>query len=186
MNSTALLLSQKSNYQNIIEGNHTQLGLSYPEELSTTLTSKRTSHKLAEQIRRDRLNSAIDELRTLLPEDEDAANSSKAATVEKASAFIRNLRKENDRLRKALEKQQSKGSVMEDNNDLNNGEEIPHHEEEVPAKRKKTICQKEKDQAEEARKKESSPSTGIGTNGGSSKSSTPVSKSRPQSFVGTS
>src|SRR5690606_1394565 len=41
---TALLLASKSNYQNLLEGNHLP-GVSYPEELSTGLTSKRTSHK---------------------------------------------------------------------------------------------------------------------------------------------
>lgn len=36
-------------------------------ELSTNLTSKRTSHKIAEQGRRNRINSALQEIATLLP-----------------------------------------------------------------------------------------------------------------------
>ncbi|CAK7207266.1 hypothetical protein SEUCBS139899_010076 [Sporothrix eucalyptigena] len=60
------LLATKSNYQNILEGN-TVPGVSYPSELSTNLTSKRTSHKIAEQGRRNRINSALQEIATLLP-----------------------------------------------------------------------------------------------------------------------
>lgn len=60
------LLATKSNYQNILEGN-TVPGVSYPSELSTNLTSKRTSHKIAEQGRRNRINSALHEIATLLP-----------------------------------------------------------------------------------------------------------------------
>ncbi|EPE07860.1 phosphorus acquisition-controlling protein [Ophiostoma piceae UAMH 11346] len=68
------MLASKSNYQNILEGN-TVPGVSYPSELSTNLTSKRTSHKIAEQGRRNRINSALQEIATLLPRpppDDDA------------------------------------------------------------------------------------------------------------------
>lgn len=41
--------------------------MSYPENLSTNLTSKRTSHKLAEQGRRNRINTALQEIAGLLP-----------------------------------------------------------------------------------------------------------------------
>lgn len=61
-----LLLASKSNYQNIIEGT-TLPGVNYPAELSTNLTLKRTSHKLAEQGRRNRMNVGLQELQTLLP-----------------------------------------------------------------------------------------------------------------------
>ncbi|KAK9476583.1 hypothetical protein V1514DRAFT_369487 [Lipomyces japonicus] len=60
------LLASKSNYQNIVEGKHSQLGLTYPEQLSINLTSKRTSHKIAEQGRRNRINNALAELNQLL------------------------------------------------------------------------------------------------------------------------
>ena len=60
------LLASKSNYQNILEGNMVP-GVSYPSELSTNLTSKRTSHKIAEQGRRNRINQALQEIATLLP-----------------------------------------------------------------------------------------------------------------------
>lgn len=64
--TASLLLASKSNYQNILEGTHLP-GVSYPTELSTNLTSKRTSHKIAEQGRRNRINSALQEIATLLP-----------------------------------------------------------------------------------------------------------------------
>ncbi|KAI9893612.1 MAG: hypothetical protein M1814_006408 [Vezdaea aestivalis] len=63
--TSALLLASKSNYQNILEGTHLP-GVSYPEALSTNLTSKRTSHKIAEQGRRNRINTALKEMETLL------------------------------------------------------------------------------------------------------------------------
>ncbi|KAI4225511.1 MAG: hypothetical protein L6R36_003860 [Xanthoria steineri] len=64
--TSALLLASKSNYQNLVEGTHLP-GVSYPETLSTNLTSKRTSHKIAEQGRRNRINTALQEIASLLP-----------------------------------------------------------------------------------------------------------------------
>jgi hypothetical protein len=102
------LLATKSNYQRILEGN-TVPGVSYPSELSTNLTSKRTSHKIAEQGRRNRINSALQEIATLLPrppkdsEGEGSDNkkekagsvpNSKASTVEMAIEYIKQLQQE--------------------------------------------------------------------------------------------
>ena len=106
------LLASKSNYQRILEGN-TVPGVTYPSELSTILTSKRTSHKIAEQGRRNRINSALQEIATLLPkhvakdlEKDDSGNgekkdgkqsnapSSKASTVELAIVYIKQLKEE--------------------------------------------------------------------------------------------
>ena len=42
-------------------------GVSYPESLAENLSSKRTNHKLAEQGRRNRMNSAVKEMEALLP-----------------------------------------------------------------------------------------------------------------------
>jgi hypothetical protein len=83
------MLASKSNYQNILEGTHSQLGLSYPKELSSGIESRRTSHKVAEQARRSRINNAIDHLGTMLPGETDGI--SKAITVEKAIDYIKNL-----------------------------------------------------------------------------------------------
>ncbi|KAK4044554.1 helix-loop-helix DNA-binding domain-containing protein [Parachaetomium inaequale] len=106
------LLATKSNYQRILEGN-TLPGVSYPSELSTNLTSKRTSHKIAEQGRRNRINSALQEIATLLPrppkdsegegsdskkekekDKNGAAPNSKASTVEMAIEYIKQLQQE--------------------------------------------------------------------------------------------
>jgi hypothetical protein len=120
-NTASLLLASKSNYQNILEGTHLP-GVSYPSELSTNLTSKRTSHKIAEQGRRNRINSALQEIATLLPrsakdssgeksgsgdageEGNDTAGgggkgggqsaNSKASTVEQAIDYIKQLKKD--------------------------------------------------------------------------------------------
>ena len=118
--TSALLLASKSNYQNILEGTHLP-GVTYPENLSTNLTSKRTSHKLAEQGRRNRINTALQEMASLLPptapsmngklasangsEGVQAAESmitgsaaqqsnSKANTVEVATEYIKSLQQE--------------------------------------------------------------------------------------------
>ncbi|KAL9099157.1 MAG: hypothetical protein Q9163_005306 [Psora crenata] len=115
--TSALLLASKSNYQNILEGTHFP-GLSYPETLSTDLTSKRTSHKIAEQGRRNRINTALHEIASLLPpqnppplangnDGESMTNTammtsgtaqqqsnSKASTVEAAIEYIKSLQKE--------------------------------------------------------------------------------------------
>ncbi|KAK1837297.1 helix-loop-helix DNA-binding domain-containing protein [Podospora conica] len=110
LDSTSHLLATKSNYQRLLEGN-TVPGVSYPSELSTNLTSKRTSHKIAEQGRRNRINSALQEMAGLLPkgmvagasggEEEEgkkgaggAGPNSKASTVEMAIEYIRQLQRE--------------------------------------------------------------------------------------------
>ncbi|KAI4652757.1 uncharacterized protein J4E78_007584 [Alternaria triticimaculans] len=106
-NTHALLLASKSNYQNILDGT-TVPGVVYPTSLSTNLTSKRTSHKIAEQGRRNRINMALQEMQALLPSpqlgaipdakspDTNAQNSnnSKAAKVESAIEYIKQLKQE--------------------------------------------------------------------------------------------
>lgn len=103
----ALLLASKSNYQNILDGT-TVPGVVYPTSLSTNLTSKRTSHKIAEQGRRNRINTALQEMQALLPSphlsakdarspDSSSAaqsNNSKAAKVESAIDYIKELQKQ--------------------------------------------------------------------------------------------
>ncbi|KIX99055.1 uncharacterized protein Z520_05516 [Fonsecaea multimorphosa CBS 102226] len=74
--TSALYLASKSNYQNILEGTHLP-GVSYPETLAENLTSKRTSHKIAEQGRRNRINLALKEIEALLPASILVANSKK-------------------------------------------------------------------------------------------------------------
>ncbi|KAH6852673.1 hypothetical protein B0T12DRAFT_485138 [Alternaria alternata] len=106
-NTHALLLASKSNYQNILDGT-TVPGVVYPTSLSTNLTSKRTSHKIAEQGRRNRINMALQEMQALLPSPQLGAipdakspetnaqnsNNSKAAKVESAIEYIKQLKQE--------------------------------------------------------------------------------------------
>lgn len=96
----SMLLASKSNYQNIVEGNHNQLGLSYPDHLSADLTFKKTSHKLAEQGRRNRINSALTELARLIAPS--GQTNSKANTVEQAITFIKELQDEIVQLKERL------------------------------------------------------------------------------------
>lgn len=120
------LLASKSNYQNILEGNLVP-GVSYPSELSTNLTSKRTSHKIAEQGRRNRINTALQEIATLLPKgalaeckdsggessdkkDGKGGNTpnSKASTVEMAIEYIKQLQEEVAEANKRAEEAEKK------------------------------------------------------------------------------
>ncbi|KAK9387056.1 hypothetical protein V1515DRAFT_97986 [Lipomyces mesembrius] len=115
LEAASALLASKSNYQNIVEGKHSQLGLSYPEQLTINLTSKRTSHKIAEQGRRNRINNALAELNQLLidninlpiSDDEGEKNElpqqcSKANTVELAIDYIKKLQARISRLKSRL------------------------------------------------------------------------------------
>ena len=128
--TNALYLASKSNYQNIIDGTHLP-GVSYPEALAENLSSKRTSHKIAEQGRRNRINLALKEIEALLPpaisggggkkertpttpenDDGDKSGSlqgaSKASTVEMAIIYIRSLQAELKVTRDKLENAEKK------------------------------------------------------------------------------
>ncbi|KAJ5105108.1 hypothetical protein NUU61_002455 [Penicillium alfredii] len=76
----ALYLASKSNYQHILDGTLPS-GVSYPETLAENLSSKRTNHKLAEQGRRNRINSALKEIETLIPPEFVQARQAKEAAV---------------------------------------------------------------------------------------------------------
>lgn len=126
------ILATKSNYQRILEGN-TVAGVSYPSELSTNLTSKRTSHKIAEQGRRNRINNALLEMATLLPkteakdkkEEEAEAErekkerakgevpNSKATTVELAIDYIKLLKKQVEEAERRAEEAERKLAGVE-------------------------------------------------------------------------
>ncbi|KAB8302525.1 hypothetical protein EYC80_005916 [Monilinia laxa] len=83
--AASLLLASKSNYQKILEGTHLP-GVSYPSELSTNLTLKRTSHKLAEQGRRNRINLAITTLHDMIPSEYYPRGKSKDAVEDKGGS----------------------------------------------------------------------------------------------------
>lgn len=140
--ATAHLLASRSNYENIVSGTHNQLGLSYPAHMSTDLTSKRTSHKLAEQGRRDRMNNAIAEIASLLPTNSNkpvgegdreapaavtvsekensnsaaAQSSSKASTVEMAIDYIKELQQQIEQMKGKLSTVEAELQVYKDMN----------------------------------------------------------------------
>lgn len=104
--TNTLLLASKSNYENILDGTIVPGGL-YPASFSTALASKRTSHKTAEQERRERLNKALGHLQAILPSSLDEvieietsdscaaqASNCKAGRIEIAVKCIRRLQRQ--------------------------------------------------------------------------------------------
>lgn len=84
--NSAMYLASKSNYQHILDGTHLP-GVTYPETLAENLTSKRTNHKLAEQGRRNRINNALKEIETLVPQDFANARNAKEAAERRADGI---------------------------------------------------------------------------------------------------
>lgn len=80
------------------------------------MTSKRTSHKIAEQGRRNRINSALAEIATLLPKkDKEETSKSESADGEedsKADAAVKDKEKKEDR-DKGGQSASSKASTVE-------------------------------------------------------------------------
>ncbi|KAI8802536.1 hypothetical protein BJ742DRAFT_832417 [Cladochytrium replicatum] len=60
-------LAQKSNYQHILEGDTEKVGLQYSSDITSGVELRKTTHKQAEQRRRDSLKQCFDDLRNLLP-----------------------------------------------------------------------------------------------------------------------
>jgi hypothetical protein len=102
----ARILASKSNYRNILDGTVIP-GVLYPASFCAGLASKRTSHKLAEQERRERLNKALENIQALLPSlpaEGDVAKTSngrdalpsdsKAEKIENATEYIRRLKQQ--------------------------------------------------------------------------------------------
>lgn len=69
------MLASKSNYQHIVDGTYDQLNITYPQGMTQGLEVRRTSHKAAEQKRRDHLKECFEQLRTILPVQPDAGAS---------------------------------------------------------------------------------------------------------------
>jgi hypothetical protein len=97
------LLASKSNYKENLEGKYAS-GVHYPDSIGTSLTSIRDNEKSVEQKSEDRINVAIQEIRTLIiPSQKGASGSfsaattqtsiSKASTLEVALRHIKQLRK---------------------------------------------------------------------------------------------
>ncbi|KAG0276497.1 hypothetical protein BGZ96_003256 [Linnemannia gamsii] len=86
-------LASKSNYQNILDGDHTALGLSYNTDLHSGIELRRTSHKAAEQKRRDSLKNCFDDLRHMIPNIQEKSPS-KVFLLKKSFDYICNLKAE--------------------------------------------------------------------------------------------
>ncbi|KAG0021878.1 hypothetical protein BGZ82_011179 [Podila clonocystis] len=84
-------LATRSNYQNILDGDHTALGLSYNTDLHSGIELRRTSHKAAEQKRRDSLKHCFDDLRQMIPNIVDKAPS-KVFLLKKSFDYICQLK----------------------------------------------------------------------------------------------
>jgi hypothetical protein len=165
----AIFLASRSNYQNLIEGTHVP-GVSYPSELSTNLTSKRTSHKIAEQGRRNRINLALQEMLQLLPKNQNGTpamapsalkadgeddfkggkgnGNSKAATVESAIEYIKVLQverlqagKEIDEKAREMEKMRARLAKLE-KLAIEKGVEIPEDDTAMSKLEKKETTRK--------------------------------------------
>ncbi|KAJ1914677.1 hypothetical protein H4219_004677 [Mycoemilia scoparia] len=96
-------LATKSNYQNILEGKTDELGLNYKFDLFSGLEQRRTSHKHAEQKRRDSLKQSFEQLKTKLP-GLNPKLLSKIYLLNQAISYIDKLEKKNCELEKECEK----------------------------------------------------------------------------------
>jgi hypothetical protein len=110
----AVLRASQRSYESILSGMHLP-GVIYPSDLPTNQTSKRTSHKIAEEGRRNRINTALKELQAVLlstPKYQPdrivtttaEVQISKAAMVESAVHYIKKLQQklvEKDKLLEA-------------------------------------------------------------------------------------
>ncbi|KAJ3153767.1 hypothetical protein HDU86_005100 [Geranomyces michiganensis] len=85
-----LRLTEKSNYQNMREGNTDKIGLKYDGDVTTTVEAKRDCHKQAEQRRRDTLKQCFEDLRVMLPPIEEK-NPSKVLVLKKSCEYIHYL-----------------------------------------------------------------------------------------------
>lgn len=99
----AHLLTLRSNYDYIKEGQAAKVGLRYPENLIVEANSTRINNKRAEKSRRERLSYAMGELALLLPHKVVTTARqicSRAETVEGAIRYIKDLEKEIHALRR--------------------------------------------------------------------------------------
>lgn len=90
--------SSSSDTSPVLEGSDSPKINGLSRSNSKQMPTKKASHKVAEQGRRNRMNVAIQELSLLIPQyyHDDVSIPSKATTVELASKYIKNLLKELD------------------------------------------------------------------------------------------
>lgn len=114
------ILASKSNYQHIVDGTYDQLNITYPQGMTQGLEDRRTSHKAAEQKRRDHLKECFEMMRTILP-DRPEPGASKVAILRKGYEHIVEIQKlikekdaEIERLQLAQSGQKSKEASKAD------------------------------------------------------------------------
>ncbi|KAJ6164346.1 hypothetical protein N7470_003018 [Penicillium chermesinum] len=112
LSQDALYLASKSNYQHILDGTLPS-GVSYPETLAENLSSKRTNHKLAEQGRRNRINSALKEIESLIPPEFIQARQAKEAAVNQARQTKEAASNQNRQAKETAANPISKASAVE-------------------------------------------------------------------------
>ncbi|CAG8754950.1 8002_t:CDS:2, partial [Cetraspora pellucida] len=86
-------LASQSNYKNILEGTSKSLGISYSSDVHSSLESRRTTHKAAEQKRRDSLKQSFDELKKVVPLYSVTSNITKGNNNKNGSGNDRNATK---------------------------------------------------------------------------------------------
>ncbi|OAJ36393.1 hypothetical protein BDEG_20573 [Batrachochytrium dendrobatidis JEL423] len=114
----ALKLAEKSNYQNILEGNSEKLGLCFSAEITSSVEVRKSTHKQAEQLRRDTLKSCFDEIRSLLPPIAEKLPS-RVVVIRAAHDYITTLHEESKTQK--LEIESLKARIKQLENGLSDG-----------------------------------------------------------------
>ncbi|KAJ3326029.1 hypothetical protein HDV06_002414 [Boothiomyces sp. JEL0866] len=92
--STVELLSQKSNYKAILDGQSEHIGISGDSSLAKETKVKKTSHKEAEQMRRDKLKQAFISIKEVLPPFKEK-NPSKVFILKRAREHVLDIQHAN-------------------------------------------------------------------------------------------
>ncbi|KAI8892836.1 hypothetical protein BC833DRAFT_610518 [Globomyces pollinis-pini] len=96
------VLSQRSNYQNLIDGHSEQLGLKHDSTYTNGVQYKRTTHKEAEQRRRDNLKHSFKLMREVLPPMKEKAPS-KVFVLKRAREYVLELKHETNEKSKEVD-----------------------------------------------------------------------------------
>ncbi|KAI9340432.1 hypothetical protein DFJ73DRAFT_557834 [Zopfochytrium polystomum] len=102
----AMRLATKSNYQNMLEGDAEMLGLDVDPAITMGFQQKKSTHKQAEQKRRDLMKNCFDDLKAILPPLSEK-NPSKVYLLKKSHDFIEELKEKEDRSLELIRQLQS-------------------------------------------------------------------------------
>ncbi|KAJ1911600.1 hypothetical protein IWQ60_010066 [Tieghemiomyces parasiticus] len=112
-NQIAQRLAERSNYQNMMSGDSQLLGLTYNRHLHLGLEQRRSSHKAAEQKRRDSLKMCFDNLKSRVPHLDEKLIS-KVYILNKAADYIVALEAQHQRDRGELRRLRVQLGLPED------------------------------------------------------------------------